>query len=115
MVREFESGYGSRAVRVNGGPDMAGPNGGRPVPFRGLAAGRARRRLIFMRCRVSLSREGAAVVARCPEFPECEGRGPSRDEALERLRRSVTFWLEACPCDQTAAPGLSFDIERDAS
>ncbi len=68
-----------------------------------------------MRCTVSLAREGATVVARCPEFPDCEGRGPSREAALERLRESVTFWLEACPCDQTAAPGLAFDITRDAS
>lgn len=52
--------------------------------------------------------------AHCPEFPECEGRGASREEALDRLRRSVTFWLEACPCDQTAAPGLEFEVhERD--
>ena len=78
----------------------------------GGSRGRYTRR---MRCTVSLSREGAAVIARCSEFPDCEGRGASRDEALARLRRSVTFWLEACPCDQTAAPGLDFTIARDAS
>jgi len=68
-----------------------------------------------MRCTVNLARDGPAVVARCLEFPDCEGRGASRDEALEGLRRSVTFWLEACPCDQTAAPGLAFVIARDVS
>lgn len=68
-----------------------------------------------MRCMVSLSREGPTVVARCPEFPDCAGRGATRDEALERLRQSVTFWLEACPCDQTAAPGLELQVARDTS
>jgi predicted RNase H-like HicB family nuclease len=62
---------------------------------------------------VTLAREGGAVVARCAEYPECEGRGSSRDEALARLRASVVFWLEACPCDQTAEPGLEFVIQRD--
>ncbi len=81
----------------------------------GVAAPAPGRRLGVMRCTVSLRRDGPAVIARCAEFPDCEGRGPSRGEALERLRQSVTFWLEACPCDQTAAPGLSFEIERDAS
>ncbi len=66
-----------------------------------------------MRCSVSLVRSGALVVARCAEFPECVGQGSSREEALRRLRDSVTFWLEACPCDQTAAPGLEFDIRSD--
>jgi predicted RNase H-like HicB family nuclease len=66
-----------------------------------------------MRCRVSISREGSQVLARCPEFPECSGRGSTREEALSKLRASVTFWLEACACDQTAAPGLEFEVVRD--
>ena len=66
-----------------------------------------------MHCTVSLSRSGALVIARCAEFPECVGRGASREEALRMLRGEVTFWLEACPCDQTAAPGLEFDIRSD--
>jgi predicted RNase H-like HicB family nuclease len=68
-----------------------------------------------MHCTVSLSRSGALVVARCAEFPECVGQGASREEALRRLRASVTFWLEACPCDQTAAPGLDLRIASDTS
>jgi len=68
-----------------------------------------------MHCTVSLSRSGALVIARCAEFPECVGRGASREEALRILRDSVTFWLEACPCDQTAAPGLEFRIASDSS
>ncbi len=66
-----------------------------------------------MRCRVVLTREGREVVARCAEFAQCEGRGATRDEALERLRRSVTFMLELCPCDQTAAPGLVMEVVRE--
>ncbi len=68
-----------------------------------------------MRCLVTLSREPAGVVARCAEFPECEGHGATRAEALERLRASVVFWLEACPCDQTAEPGLEFQVLRDTA
>ena len=67
-----------------------------------------------MRCRVTIDHEGARWIARCEEFPACEGAGPSRDEALGRLRAAVTFWLESCPCDQTAADGLVLDIVRDA-
>ena len=67
-----------------------------------------------MRCQVDLHREGPEVVARCAEFPSCTGRGPSRDVALDRLRDSVLFWLEACPCDTTADGGLQFDVVRDA-
>lgn len=69
-----------------------------------------------MRCAVTLHREAGTVVARCHEYPSCEGRGPDRDAALDRLRRSVLFWLEACPCDTTADAGLEFDVieERGA-
>jgi predicted RNase H-like HicB family nuclease len=66
-----------------------------------------------MRCSVHLRHEAGEVVARCPEFPDCLGRGPTREAALERLRASVTFWLEACPCDQTAAPGLTLEVVQD--
>ena len=66
-----------------------------------------------MRCAVTLSHEGEAVVARCREFPGCEGRAATRAEALERLRASVLFWLEACPCDQTADSGLVLEVIED--
>jgi predicted RNase H-like HicB family nuclease len=66
-----------------------------------------------MRCAVSLRREGAEVVARCREFPGCEGRATGRAEALARLRASVVFWLEACPCDQTADDGLLLEVVEE--
>jgi len=66
-----------------------------------------------MRCSVTLAREGGAVVARCAEFPECTGRGAGGAEAMTRLRESVLFWLESCPCDQTAGPGLEMIVVRD--
>jgi len=68
-----------------------------------------------MRCSVTLSREGAEVVARCPEFPDCEGRAATAAEALARLRASAVFWLEACPCDQTADFGLVLEVVKDTS
>jgi len=68
-----------------------------------------------MLCRVTLAREGPDVVARCAEFPECAGRGRSRDAALAELRASVLFWLEACPCDTTAEAGLQLQVVREAS
>lgn len=67
-----------------------------------------------MRCHVTLSREGAELVARCTEFPECTGRGGTRAEALDRLRESVLFWLEACPCDVRAEEGLRLEVVREA-
>ena len=67
-----------------------------------------------MQCRVTLSREGPEFVARCPEFPECAGRGRTREVALEQLRASVLFWLEACPCDVTAESGLELTVVREA-
>ena len=66
-----------------------------------------------MRCAVTLRREGTNVVATCADFPACEGRGPAQAEALAHLRESVLFWLEACPCDVTAGPGLEFHVVRD--
>ena len=66
-----------------------------------------------MRCTVTLAREGAAVIARCSEFPECTGRGAGRTEAMTKLRDSVLFWLESCPCDQTAGPGLELVVVKD--
>lgn len=68
-----------------------------------------------MRCRVTLAREGAGLVARCAEYPQCEGRGASRDEALARLRSALLFWLETCPCDVTLDCGLELDVVREAS
>ena len=68
-----------------------------------------------MRCHVTLSREGAGIVARCAEYSECTGKGHSREEALARLRESVVFWLEACPCDVTAEGGLELDVVREAT
>jgi len=68
-----------------------------------------------MRCNVTVRPEGGEWVARCREFPSCEGHAAGRSEALARLRASVVFWLEACPCDQTAADGLVFDVVEDAT
>ena len=68
-----------------------------------------------MRCAVTLHRERGEVVARCREFPGCEGRAPAAAEALTRLRAHVVFWLEACPCDQTADHGLVLDVVEDSS
>ena len=66
-----------------------------------------------MLCHVTLQREAAELVARCAEYPECTGRGPTRETALARLRESVLFWLEACPCDTTADGGLRFEVVRE--
>lgn len=63
-----------------------------------------------MHCTVTLHPEAGAVVARCREFPECEGRGGDRAQALEKLRASVLFWLEVCPCDTRAESGLVLDV-----
>lgn len=63
-----------------------------------------------MRCRVVVRRDGAAFVARCEERAGCEGRGPSEAEALERLRASILFDLELCPCDVTTADGLVLEV-----
>jgi predicted RNase H-like HicB family nuclease len=68
-----------------------------------------------MRCIVTVTREGPDAVARCREFPGCEGRAATASEAVARLRQSVIFWLEACPCDQTAEPGLVMDVIEDRS
>jgi len=62
---------------------------------------------------VSLAKDGGRVVARCEEFPGCEGRGAGATEALAKLRESVLFWLEACPCDQWADAGLELTVVRD--
>ena len=67
-----------------------------------------------MRCRVELAREGSSIVARCDEYPQCEGRGASREEALARLRASLRFWLETCPCDVTLDCGLELEVVREA-
>ncbi len=66
-----------------------------------------------MRCRVTLAREGAGLVARCAVFPQCGGHGASRDEALARLRASLLFWLETCPCDVTLDRGLELEVVRE--
>ena len=66
-----------------------------------------------MRCAVTLRREGAGVVATCADLPGCEGRGATSAEAIARLRESLAFWLEMCPCDVTTEPGLVLDVVRD--
>jgi predicted RNase H-like HicB family nuclease len=66
-----------------------------------------------MRCSVILRRDAAGVVATCGDYPSCEGRGATPAEALARLKESLAFWLELCPCDVTTAPGLEFTIVRD--
>ena len=66
-----------------------------------------------MRCGVSLDRDPAGIVARCPEYPACEGRGATAEEAVERLRAALLFWLEVCPCDTTTGPGLVLEVVRD--
>ena len=42
-----------------------------------------------------------------------EVRFVPREEALARLRESVLFWLESCPCDVTAGPGLVMEVAHD--
>ncbi len=66
-----------------------------------------------MRCSVTLHRDGAGVVARCHEVPAVEGRGATAGEAVEKLRASLLFWLEACPCDTTTGPGLVLEVTQD--
>jgi hypothetical protein len=66
-----------------------------------------------VKCSVTIRREAGALVARCGEYPACEGRGATAPEAVERLRTSVLFWLEACPCDTTADAGLVMQVVRD--
>lgn len=66
-----------------------------------------------MRCAVTLRRDGAGVVATCGDYPDCQGRGATSVEALARLRESLEFWLELCPCDVTTGPGLVLTVERD--
>ena len=66
-----------------------------------------------MRCAVTLRRDGAGVLATCGDFPGCEGRGPTASEALARLRESLVFWLEVCPCDVTTDTGLVLTVVRD--
>jgi predicted RNase H-like HicB family nuclease len=68
-----------------------------------------------MRCGVSLDRDASGIVARCREYPACEGRGATAEEALARLRASLLFWLEACPCDTTTDTGLVLDVENDGT
>ena len=65
-----------------------------------------------MRCSVSLERDAAGVVARCRDYPACEGRGATAEEAVARLREALLFWLEACPCDTTTDSGLVLEVER---
>ena len=66
-----------------------------------------------MICHVTLKREAHGVSARCDEFPECEGRGTTKEDALGKLRASVLFWLEACPCDQHAEAAIDLQVVRD--
>ena len=80
-----------------------------------LAAGAGRCHALRMRCAVSLTRDAQGIVARCREYPACEGRGATAGEAVERLRASLLFWLEACPCDTTTGPGLELDVVHDAT
>jgi hypothetical protein len=68
-----------------------------------------------MRCAVSLERDATGIVARCADYPACEGRGATAAEAVERLRASLLFWLEACPCDTTTDSGLVLDVVRDGT
>ena len=63
-----------------------------------------------MVCHVILARDGTDWTARCREYPECSGRGASREESIARLRASVLFSLEACPCDVTADSGLELQV-----
>jgi predicted RNase H-like HicB family nuclease len=66
-----------------------------------------------MRCSVTLRRDGAGILATCGDYPSCEGRGATADEALAKLREALAFWLELCPCDVTTAPGLVLTVVRD--
>jgi predicted RNase H-like HicB family nuclease len=38
--------------------------------------------------------QDSKVVAWCPDLPGCTATGASADEALERLKRSVSDWFE---------------------
>ncbi|HEY2954240.1 MAG TPA: hypothetical protein VGK89_03185 [Candidatus Eisenbacteria bacterium] len=60
-----------------------------------------------------LTPDASGVVARCREVPACEGRGATAEEAVERLRAALLFWLEACPCDTTTDSGLVLEVEPD--
>jgi hypothetical protein len=66
-----------------------------------------------MRCAVTLRRDASGVIARCGDYPSCEGRGATAPEALERLREALVFWLEVCPCDVTTDAGLVLTVVHD--
>ena len=65
-----------------------------------------------MRCSVTVRPHAGRYVARAAEVPQYEGRGPSADLAVADLRAQILFWLEACPCDQTADDGLVMDVRE---
>jgi predicted RNase H-like HicB family nuclease len=65
-----------------------------------------------MRCNVTVRRAGAEFVARCAEVPDYEGRGATSEAAVAKLRDQLVFWLEACPCDQTADDGLTLEVRE---
>ena len=60
-----------------------------------------------------LTSQLSGISSRCAEYPECEGRAATAEAALGTLRASVLFWLESCPCDQTADSGLVLDVVSD--
>lgn len=60
--------------------------------------------------RVELSRSGAHVLATCPEFPGCRVEAATREEALDRIRRAIAYYLEMCPCDVTSEAGVELDV-----
>jgi hypothetical protein len=65
-----------------------------------------------MRCSVTVRASAGQFVARSAEVPQYEGRGPTALEAVAHLRAQLLFWLEACPCDQTADDGLVLDVRE---
>ncbi len=43
---------------------------------------------------ILMSRDGQDWVAACSEFPGCEARGSSYEEALANIREVIRVWIE---------------------
>jgi predicted RNase H-like HicB family nuclease len=50
--------------------------------------------------------------ADCSDFPGCRITATTEQEAIQKIKEAIAFYLESCPCDQIRPENLPIKVHK---
>lgn len=63
-----------------------------------------------MKYKCRIQKLGSYFQASAEELP-CVSTAHSREEAVNKLKKEILFYLQSCPCDQIPESAVELDVE----